>query len=1157
MNIKLRDNAYLKLREHDSSFQAMSRIVDTSNIYDVRQTFIRNMSSGINDFTKNFKLWSNNAGILSDGKHTNKRDFFIDTSVLTDIYGNKSVVTKKIKYFKFKTNAKMSIKSLVKLNKCVIIKTTHQSIYEMNTRIDAEGNVTYFEDIHSPNANKDLESDAYGKVVTESDISSYPLVRNDKLMINELPALFVYLNGIKLPDNEIFIYPSNSGADVLVPMKYLGDIEGTKNDVNFTFNIDVRQEGTEDFYYRNNKFTGSFINLDLSENDFHYDRYNANTVTKDKIVLFVDGKIQSVESVQYASLDDKKNIRIDFQQNYQNKDIEIYILNDIVYRHTAPTETMINSIGNKVHFYINDDYITDVISGPITKNSISFFYKGMRIDDSKITQTSRFSFEYDIDVANFDETKIDFFIEDMNRVIADNKYRTYSDDYYLLNMLGVKRCVDKMKGSSSFSIFDQPENSISFKSVLSKSGMQFDVPKTIEYYDNLEKFYKNDKERIHKLLTDKPSIIRPFIEQNFSTPSKKILVVGNSNDVMMTSVENYDNETKLIFYKIYLNHKLLDTSSYSVEYKKDKDFLRIPKELLTIGQNRIELFQYDLTYSENSIFSDFITNGFVEVINSEDEPVWQRYYSFAELPFDNNFLSDDICAIEQVKKEWYSDTEPEFHLVYPNKNDNIGYRSTKYFKIINRTDAGMTVQIKLNNESSYHTNGRFFMLMKSFNMIEQIVYSNVDSSYMTENDLLFPVHTTYTEYNYKEVLDDLGRTILVKDGVKEIFDYIPYINSSEPLIARNGEELIYGKEYTFINPDKSENVAGSFIILKTQTRENDIIACQFNSTKSNILILGYTDLEIDNKYGLIYLSELKYPVSPEYMNIIVNGHKLSKYDIDILSDKLIRVRNINRPIKTLLITTSIVYKQSEIQNYLDNYKESNFEKILESIFTNCDPCKLKNPSKPSVNVVYKVDPIEFPDIYVYNHGFDPMVDSILQAENPLEDSSDIVYTTDTLRIMFINWFNNSGKTRSVCHPEKDLAEFVLRYFSIFENIIIDNRLDIFIDSGTVYDGVPENICNDIIRRDIDTVTEYLSYPGANDMIRRRVFFAMLKDVVSDNMLNAELGNGECLEPVNWVKRIQKHPGSNILYAEDFPLKPDMDGIIYTGYDYDITLYNND
>lgn len=1146
---KLNEGAYLQLREHDPAFQAMSRIVDTSNVYDINQRFIKNIELGINNFTPILEKWYNNSGLLSDGKYINKTKFFTTAETVTNSAGNKSIKSKTVKYFKFKTNMSLKVTSNSKLKNCIISKTNDENIYKIDTKIDDEGNIIYYENLETTGSNTDKTSESYGKIVKTVAVDSSPLVRNDKLMINELPAFFIYLNGIKIPDNEIFLYANNSWTDVFIPMDYIGDIEGFVDNLDCDFHIDIRQAGSEDFYTRIQNFGGSSINIDLSSDDYKYSRYDKFTVTSDKIVLFVDGKIERIKSVEYTNTDDKKHINIQFDKIYDNKDLEIYILNDIIYRYKKPESSMINTLGNKLHFFIDDDYKTDIISGPITKQSIAFFYEGMRIDDSKIVQTSRFSFEYEIsDKDTFDESKIEFFIEDMNWYIEDNKYTTYGDDYYLLNMLGVKRCVDKMKGNLSYSVFDQSPYDIGFKATLSKSGNKFDVSKTIKYYDNLEKHYPSDETKALKMISDNPSILRPLFTDNFTVKSKKMFIVGNTKDVKITSVFKYDIDVYTMFYKLCLNRLVLDTTLYDQIYEKDKDLITIPKSCLSEGINVIELFQYDLTYSENSIYSDNVYNGFDEVINTDGTKVWQKHYNFADLPFGNIFISDDLCAIEQVKQKWFTDSSPEYFLVYPNKVDNSGYRMVNKFEILSKNDEGMTIQIKLCDQELNHTKGRFFLLIKTYNMIEEILHTNEDGSYMAENDLIFPVYNSYIEYDYTNALDKYGNVIKIKNGVKEIFEYIPYINSSEPIITRNGEELIYGKEYTFINPEKNDSVACSYIILKTQTKENDVIRCQFNSTYSNILILGYTGLNIDNLYGLIYLSELKYPVSTEYMNIIVNGKKLSAYDVDILSDKLIRVKNITRPITTLLITTNLTCKEIELNDYVNAYKESAFELVLETIFTNCDPSKFKETIKPSINYTYKVNEELNPEIYLYNHGFIPTVDSVLQMENPLENDDTIVYTTDTTKIMFLNWFLKSGKTKSICYPGIDLKEVVLKYFSIYENDLVDNRLDIFIDSGRFYEGIPENICNDLFYYDKTTGKSSVMYPGVDNNIRRRYFFSMLKEVISTKSLEED-GTS-----VDWMEELKNHKGSKILYPGDFPLEPDKNGIMFTGFNHDITVF---
>ena len=1157
---ELIDNAYKKLCEHDSAYQAMSRVVDTSNIYDVHQHYVRKLSEGRNDFTEALKEWSDNAGILSDGVHLNKQDFFSNTYVKEDINHNKSVVSEKIKYFKLKTNMVLDFRNMKVARETYVSKINHKSIFELDYYYESDGTIRFIWNPESQeDANQDDLSTAYGKKVKEEEISSYPLQRVDRLMIREKKSFFLYINGIKIPDNELFVYANRSWTDVFIPYYYIGNLDAGEEDLDIEFCIDVRQAGSEDFYYRNKEFTGKSITLDLSNDSYMYERFNRFKATNDKLVVFVNGFLESRATVNYAEVENDRIITVELPFNVENQDIEIYLLNDVIYRYHLPDQLLfVNSYKDKVHFFLNDDYFHDIISGPITKNAISFFYDGKRVDDTEITQTSRFSYEWKFNIADFDQSKIDFFVEDMNRMIDDPKYKTYGDDYYLLNMLGVKRCVDKMRGYPSYSVFDDETYEISFRKVLSKSGTQFDIQKTINYYNDLENNYHSDKARIQKLIADKPSIIRPFVEQNFTNPYKKMLFYGNDRDIVISSVYPYDKETQTMYYRVYLNHYLLSSLQYTVRYDKDVDIITIPKELLNAERNVVELYQYDMTFSNNSVYLGYVTDpGFTKKTLPNGVEVYEKFFRFKDLPFGEGFLDSDLAAVEQIKREWYSTSEAEYHYLYANKADYSGYRMVKRFYVADRNTEGITIHIALHEYEQHRTQGRFFIINKRYNVVENKIYYNADLSYFKENDLVFPIYFAYAEYNYETKLDPYtGRTVKVRSSLKEFYDYLPYLNDSQPFVSKNGLELIPGKEYTYLTPEITDAVASSFIVMTAQTEEGDTVTCQFNSASTAAsVLLSYSNINIDNKYGLIYLSELKLPFSPEYYNLYVDGEKVSKYDIDILSDKLIRVHHIYRPIRSILVTSNFNVPLAKMAEWEKLYKPTEFEQLVERMFHNCDPSKTVESAYYGINYIYKIDPNEFPVEYEKNHGFIPEVDSVLQAENPLrgEDGRD-AYDVDTIAIMFINWFNKSGKTRSIPHPDYDLNEFVARYFSIYEANQKKDRIDIFVDSNKVYDGVYPDICNDLNYIDDVDATKPLipQYPGADYDLRRRYFFDMFKKLLDE-------GGDYAYDRVSdieddrktWVDALTEMKESNILYPEDFPLEPDENGIIWTGTEEDI------
>ena len=1210
MSVILTESNYTILRNNDPSWQAMTRVSDANNVYDVRQEYVKR-GNVRNDFKTQLNLFDNNKGLLNDGTYIDLTQFFMDTTKVSD----KEIKSVSVPYFKFKTNAVINSKYI----NCGTVRTNDKNCYK-NEISDTYITKKHFYSVTSLNSTVDPETNTviqhFGdKQILEKDISSFPLQRVDKLVINEFASLFIYVNGLKIPDNEVFVYSNKMYTDVFIPKKYIpGNIYDDISNIDCVFTIDYRQSGSECLYHHG-KINGSSITIDLTDSQYKYDDHRDLEIVKEKILAFVNGEEFIVDSI----IKDGNLLTLNFPVSFVSGDLEFYILNDVIYRYKVPTITHVDKNTNKLHFYINDDYKVDIISGPITKSALSFFYDGKRVDDSKIIQTSRFSFEYSITETDFDENKVDFFIEDIGKKVDDKAYSSYGDDYYLLNMLGVRRCVDRMRGHLTYSIFDDIKYQTSFKEVLSKNGDLFDVQKAIDKYDKLKLERNTATSRAKELIVERPTLLRRLMEQ-WKNPSKRFLVYGNAEDVKVTSVSKIENVEQNIDYKIYVNHQLIDFTKYTTVREVDIDYITIDKSCFNplvqdetgkyiSGVNTVEIFQFDLTYREKSIYranlSEFSELGYDE----EGNKVYSKRFTYDQLPFGDRFLTDDICAIEQVCKKWYDSTQDEYYLVYPTK-DNIGYRMVKKFYITNRDETGLTINIQLHEAEK--TEGYFFILIKQYNVIEEIIYSNIDQSYMIDNDLIIPVYSKYIVYNHTTKLDKNGNLYDELTGVNEVIDFIPYINNSEPIISKNGFELIYGKDYTFINPEKNNAIASSFIVLKAQPTTNDIFTVQFNSTKTNILIVGYDDLVINNRYGLIYLSELKYPVSTEYMNIFINGNKMSAYDIDILSDKLIRVHNITRPIRTILITTNLLYKESEIQDYIDLYKPTTFEKLLEEIFWNCDPSKHNEANKPNVDFVYKMNPYysdfvgddeenysnpyykeytdyiiahgydilptdNFEDIiqrpskseeekydawkkakiffeaYKGNHGFVTDVDSVKQIENPEESKESENAFTDTLELMYINWLANSGKTRTQGFKDLNIDPIVLKYFSVFENVVINDKLDIVIDANRCYDGMMPDVTNPIKEVNVVNGTVKHIYPGSTIDLRRSFFYMILLDTFDnsedDLIIDSETGEDKL------VQAMCRNKLSNILYPIDFPLSPDKKGIKWTGTDVDIVNFD--
>src|SRR5574344_534290 len=841
MSVLLDESNYRLIRNNDPSYQAMTRVSDANNIFDIKQTYIKNKTQ--NDFSNPLSTWISNRGLLNDGKYVDMSNFFMEVVPKT-VNGKSYLEGRSIQYFRFKTNAILDFRDSSRIASTYIDKTKSESIYSLTNvnTVDESGDVTT----------------VYGqteKALVENTYNSYPLQRVDKLIVYDLASLFLYVNGRKIPDNEIFVYTNKSFSDVFIPTKYLGSIEDSSFETKAVINIDYRQAGSEELYYRNSTFTGKTVTIDLKDSQYDYVSSVNKELDLNKIVVFIDGYLHKAVSFTKS----KDNVlAVELDNTYTGSDVELYILNNIIYRSTKEDTSLLNKTENKLHFYLNDDYTSDILCGPITKSSVSFFYDKKRVDDSLITQTSRFSFEYNIDISNFDPSLVDFFIEDINWKISDISYKTYGDDYYLLNLLGVKRCVDKMRGYKSYSIFDDSAYSdLSFKKTLSDNGNLFDVVKAQEKYRKLDYQINTPTIKAKELVKERPTLLRRVLEQ-FKIPSKKLVIIGNDKDVVTSSVTAITDQTQQIYYKIYVNHALISYNDYTTERELDHDIITIKKSVLKASEdatmikdfkesiNEIEIFQYDMSYKNKCVFVDNVNNGFTKISESDGSYSYQKTYLIDDLPFGDKFVTDDICAIEKIAKDWFDSTQEEYYLMYPSK-ENYGYRMVKSFKVVSKTDSLLTVKIQLHDYLTDHNGGKFLLLSKQYNVIEEIVITNNDNSYMIDNDIAKPVYSTYAEYG----TDSSGNKYL-----KEIYNYIPYINNSEPIVEQNGKELYYGDKYTFINPATNDSIACSFLMLKSQPAVDDVFTIMFNYNKTNILIVGYDNLNIDNRYGLVYLYEL-------------------------------------------------------------------------------------------------------------------------------------------------------------------------------------------------------------------------------------------------------------------------------------------------------------
>ena len=168
MSVNLTETNYRIVRNNDPTFQAMSRVADTNNIYDIYQEYVKS-GSNRNDFKSQIKLFEYNKGVLNDGKYVDMSNFFMESHEQLD----GSLISTAIPYFKFKTNAVLRFKNPTRIQYTYITRSKKESIYELKTITDVVSGET-IRVLPDSKTNRDVT------------YSSFPLQRVDTLAIYEM-----------------------------------------------------------------------------------------------------------------------------------------------------------------------------------------------------------------------------------------------------------------------------------------------------------------------------------------------------------------------------------------------------------------------------------------------------------------------------------------------------------------------------------------------------------------------------------------------------------------------------------------------------------------------------------------------------------------------------------------------------------------------------------------------------------------------------------------------------------------------------------------------------------------------------------------------------------------------------------------------------------
>lgn len=869
----------------------------------------------------------------------------------------------------------------------------------------------------------DAERDSYN-ILTSIVLSSKEhgeISRSHNRFGNNIDSAFIYINGLKIPDSCVHMYTTKSHTNFIIAKKYFN-----QDSENLIF-IEKRR-------FDNYSYGGTYVeNFNSFQIEFPISQHRNLIINNDTIMIFNNGELlnkNQIGNIIYQN----GIVNINFLNILQGS-LEVFIDSSIKFVKYKPLYINNKNISS---FSIDSDFI-DPLYGPINRDNSLFFINGKRINNIEIEQKGRLHYHLN---RKPEEEDISTIIFTDNGVIDIKSFKLYGDDYFLYNFLSDDNMTKALIGEKTDTTFD---TGIDFKSIVSERYTKDNV---IDILFELEKI-QNVELRIQKLLKKCPYLLKPFLECFASMPVIKNKYYNGIDEFVNVGLNvDYELGSKIIRV-IIVNGVVAKVSEFFVttitRYWRDS----VDSKYFTPEtDNEIHIYE--------SVFNDYKPYKVVEVNRYEttdfiDNVTGKTYYYRAIADVFSNIKSiDDFVILAITKREF----DP----------DGIYLDDTQYgFRIVD------SPRIIIDNKI-------FISFGGNDPRIDMLIIMPKIHHYQTN------FHVNIFDKSYESIFNNISC------GIEKFFDNnevhevkIPLIHDGN-VIAINetsGSLLFNNVDYIYRTPYNTESLRKSGVIMKRKLEENTSIRLvflpEYNSTD------GYISMSKEdtgpNKYALLYLGGLRFPFSPKYIKTYANNKIILSKDIDILSNKLIRLYNIKTvctlhegsedescpkclnggSLQNVYIDYSFKVSFNNLEPFIIDYEDyqSDLDDKLSKIF---NVYNIHNSFTGGIGHVTANN--------IYKNQFDINVDSNNKTPNEIvKNKSFITSRYDLYMDAYLRWFI-SIHNKSIFKSYENIPEEVLRELEIFRDNTYGDSYDVIIR--------PEQ---NVLMSDIEVSTKPEFYPG--------------------------------------------------------------------------------
>lgn len=782
----------------------------------------------------------------------------------------------------------------------------------------------------------------------------------------EKPSIMLYVNGLKVPDALIYVYPHRSYTDIIFPESY---ISNEQEAVITVFSKTFLNNQYAEFYIKN--FVGDSIQYTFQENELLNKDINNSSV-----LVYINGILQKQSS--YNIQKNENLINIIFTNKIENKsDLEVIVQFDMLYRNDFNVEDT-----NSIVFEIPDT-VYDAVYGSFNKNMCLFYIDGKLIPNAAVKQKFRTHWQYNLQ-STVTIAQCTLIVTD--RDSSSNTIRKiYSSDYFLYNMIGSDAIKDIIYGTYHNDYFD----TIPYNKILNGNNSFYTkkIATILQEYNVLT----NDDDRLNYIINNannKDDIIRLLL--SFYANNSFYFVVNNDGTheyIYVGSQYEVDDKTKLL-YNINVNGKHVQFNELLIKRKNKYEYVGIPKRYFGLGNNVIEMRVNNIARSM-----------YFKKIQKEEMIYYNNNYMISINTPDGVVSENDIVILKP------SNNNPQYE--YPFVADGLysGYVIISNARYTVEQSGYIHVQVhesELNDTDSIIIYSKKFSLLYSFIMNDQYDFEH--------SDFLIPLYIGSKENPIPLISDPSSLMV--------------YVNS-ELLI--NGVDYIYQTPETDSEMAFSSIIfknwypQGSLIDIYFSGVSNDVLLQSSRPLQNKYgLLYINSNIPLSTSYIDVYVNNKK--LLPNEITILSNhlirlpNEKLPFENIQIKTNFTIDISNLNTIINK--------YEKDEFENRIkelfkgvDYNIEHQFIKydvntVYETFVGSVDSNNKKPNEIKTINDYKRHEPF---DIYAYSY-----IKWLMTSNYREVDPTKYNFIEPSVIQRFYKFLNNKNDTYDV---EVDAGDF--------------------------------------------------------------------------------------------------------------------------------------